>query len=155
MTEPSRPPAAPPLELMEKWFVETVPHNRALGIALEAYGPGEATMRLPYAAHLVGNPVTGVLHGGAITALMDACCGCAVYLRIQKPIPIATLDLRIDYMKPAEPGRDVVTRCECYRTTRHVAFVRGVAHNGDPDAPIAAVAGTFMLATKKGKRRDG
>jgi acyl-coenzyme A thioesterase PaaI-like protein len=58
--------------------------------------------------------------------------------------PQATLDLRVDYLRPAVPGRAVIGRGSCYRMTRSIAFVRGFAHDGDPDDPVANVTGTFM-----------
>jgi uncharacterized protein (TIGR00369 family) len=122
-----------------------VPHNGALGLRAVDCGLGFATLKLPYDAKLVGNPETGVLHGGAVTTLMDATAGMAVFMKLQKPTRIATLDLRIDYLRPADPGKDVFARCECYKVTRQVAFVRGVAVNDDPDNPIASAAGTFMI----------
>jgi uncharacterized protein (TIGR00369 family) len=108
---------------------------------------GVVVIHLPYAAHLVGNPDTGVLHGGGITALLDAASGACVFLKIMKPVPVATLDLRIDYLRPAEPPRDVLARAECYHITRNVAFVRAVAYHDDPANPIASSVGTFMLQT--------
>ena len=60
----------------------------------------------------------------------------------------ATLDLRIDYAKPAASGQPVIAEAECYRITRSVAFTRAIAHQGDLKDPIAAAAGTFMLGTK-------
>jgi uncharacterized protein (TIGR00369 family) len=107
--------------------------------------------KLPYASHLVGHPETGVLHGGAITALLDATCGAAVFAALPEIKPIATLDLRIDYLRPADAGRDVVARAHCYKVTRNVAFVRAMAFHDDENDPIAAAAGTFMLGTKLGK----
>lgn len=135
------------LKQINQFFCGFVPHNRALGLSIDDFGEGLAVIRLPYAAHLVGNPETGVLHGGAITALLDATSGACVFLRIMRPIPVATLDLRIDYLRPAEPGRDVIARAECYHLTRNVAFTRAVAHHGDPAQPIASAAGTFMIQT--------
>ena len=124
-----------------------VPHNDELGIEVVDFrhGTGEAWMRLPYADRLIGDPETGVLHGAAITTLMDAACGMAVFIRIGRGANIATLDLRIDYLKPARPGTDVIAHAECYKLTRSIAFVRGTAHHPDlPDDAIASVAATFI-----------
>ncbi|HLU66435.1 MAG TPA: PaaI family thioesterase [Kofleriaceae bacterium] len=130
-----------------------MPHNRALGLEMVALEDGEARMRLPYSPDLIGNPETGVLHGGAITSLMDACCGAAVFMKLTMPVPIATLDLRIDYLRPAAAGREVLAHATCFRLTRNVAFVRGVAYHDDEADPIAAAAGAFMLATSAGRAR--
>lgn len=133
------------LELYDKGFTQAVPHNRALGLRFVDYAEGEAVILLPFAEHLVGNPETGVLHGGAVSSLLDAVCGAAVFLAVASPMPIATLDLRIDYLKMAEPGRDVLGKAKCYKVTKHVAFVRGIAYHDDESDPIAAATGSFML----------
>ncbi|MEO8701396.1 MAG: PaaI family thioesterase [Kofleriaceae bacterium] len=134
------------LELV-RMFSENVPHNRALGMKIVAVTEGEAVFELPYDLKLVGNPDTGTLHGGAITALLDAASGSAVFASLVDFVPIATLDLRIDYLRPAEPGRAVFARATCYKTTRNVAFTRAVAFHDEGD-PIAHSVGTFMLSTK-------
>lgn len=131
-------------------FAENVPHNRALGLVVEEVGERRARFRLPYDAKLVGNPDTGVLHGGAITALLDGCSGAAVFATLPRLMPIATLDLRIDYLRPAEPGRDVIAVATCHHLSKNVAFARAVAFHDDEDAPIATAAGTFMLSTTPG-----
>ena len=133
--------AAPP---GNRGFTDAVPHNRALGIAIVDLAPGVAVFRLPYDARFVGNPDTGVLHGGAITAMLDACCGAAVFASLAGPQPIATLDLRIDYLRPATPHQDIFSRATCYRTTRNVAFTRALAYHDDESDPIASATGTFM-----------
>jgi uncharacterized protein (TIGR00369 family) len=106
---------------------------------------------LPYDAKLVGNPDSGTLHGGAITALLDGSSGVAVFNALAELVPIATLDLRIDYLKPAEPGKSVISKATCYQVTRNVAFTRAVAYQDDPEDVIAHAVGTFMLSTKQGK----
>ncbi len=138
------------LQVLNESFRDYVPHNKALNLSLtEASGdPAIAAMRLPYDARFVGNPENGVLHGGVITTLMDACCGASVFFKLRASVPIATLDLRIDYLKPGTPGRDVFARAECFKTTHNVAFVRALAFHETPDDPIAAAAGTFMLSTR-------
>ena len=125
-----------------------IPHNLALGIEAIELERATALLRLPYDLKLVGNPDTGTLHGGAITALLDACSGTAVFTALTVWAPIATLDLRIDYLRAAEPGRDVLGRARCYKVTRNVAFTRAVAYHDSEDDPIATAAGTFMLHTK-------
>jgi uncharacterized protein (TIGR00369 family) len=136
------------LALFQNWFSDVIPHNRALGLKVIAAGKGFASMRLEWRAELVGNPESGVLAGGPLTAMLDSCCGMSVATMLKDPMPFATLDLRIDYAKPATPGRAVIAEAECYRITSSVAFTRAFAHHGDPKDPIAAAAGTFMLGTK-------
>ncbi|MEZ4452868.1 MAG: PaaI family thioesterase [Nannocystaceae bacterium] len=123
-----------------------IPHNIALGIELLELADRTARLRLPHDPRLVGDPTTGVLHGGAITSLLDACFGGAAFMAMTKPASIATLDLRIDYLRPATPGRDVFAVGHCYRVTRSVAFVRGVAFHEREDDPIASGAATFMIS---------
>ena len=134
--------------LFQQLFSDTIPHNKALGIKVLAVARGLASMRLDWRRELVGNPETGVLAGGPITAMLDSCCGMAVATLLKDPRPFATLDLRIDYAKPADPRKPVIAEAECYRITRSVAFTRAFAHQGDPKDPVAAAAGTFMLGTK-------
>jgi uncharacterized protein (TIGR00369 family) len=124
-----------------------VPHNRAIGMRFVEARGGHVTIALPYDEKLVGNPLTRVLHGGVITTLLDATCGVSVYLKLREPTPIATLDLRIDYLKPAVPDRDVHADAECFKVTRNVAFVRCEAfHPGAPRDVIAVANGTFIIS---------
>ena len=138
------------LDALNTAFRDFVPHNKALNLRLiEASGePAIAKMRLPYDTRFIGNPETGVMHGGAITTLMDACCGASVFFKLKASVPIATLDLRIDYLKPGTPNRDIFARAECFKATHNVAFVRALAFHETPDDPIAAGTGTFMLSTR-------
>ncbi|HUJ04346.1 MAG TPA: PaaI family thioesterase, partial [Rhizomicrobium sp.] len=120
------------------------PYLKAVGGEVLDLGPVART-RLPYGPHLVGDPETGVVHGGVVTALLDHTSGIAVMAKLREVIQIATLDLRIDYMRPAEPDAAIVAECECVRVTHEIAFVRGVAHQGDVSKPIALATAAFML----------
>ncbi|MES2337857.1 MAG: PaaI family thioesterase [Pseudomonadota bacterium] len=120
-------------------------HGSALGIVYHAHGDDWVELALPYAADQVGDIASGVIASGPVVTLLDQATSAAVWQRRGGFRPHATLDLRIDYLRAATPGRTVIGRGECYRLTRSIAFVRGVAHDGDPADPLAHVAGTFMV----------
>ena len=134
--------------LLEQMFCEGTPHNKELGLAILEVDRGRAVMKLDYQERLIGNPATGVIHGGAITVLLDSAGGMAVATMLTEPKPFATLDLRIVHVRPATPRQPVIADAECYKITSNVAFFRAIAHHGDKADPIAAASGTYMLATK-------
>lgn len=127
--------------------LDPFPHARALGMKLEILPDGRVRLSIPYAEKLIGDPATGVIHGGVVTTLLDTGCGVAAGHRLSGEKAVATLDLRIDYMRPATPGRTIMGLCECYRMTRSVAFCRGAAYDTETetDDPVATVAGAFII----------
>lgn len=127
-----------------------VPHAGAIGMRPVNAARGKCTLMVPYQDKLVGNPATGVVHGGVITSLLDNASGAATQFALDEPTPIATLDLRIDYLKPATPGEDIFGDAHCYKVTRTIAFVRGVAYHTSPEDPIATSVATFMLSANRG-----
>ncbi|GGH32697.1 uncharacterized domain 1-containing protein [Cribrihabitans marinus] len=131
--------------VIAKQFIEAIPHARALGLELTHIGDGEAEIGLPYNPDLVGDPRTGVIHGGAVSAMLDTCCGAAVMSHPSAPGGTATIDLRIDYMRAAQPGQTITTRAVCYHITRNVAFVRATACDDDADRPVATASGAFTV----------
>jgi len=119
-------------------------HGQRLGLSYHAHGADWVEFALPYDPALIGDPDSGVIASGPILSMMDVATSMAVWLKLNGFQPHATLDLRVDYLRPARPGRTVFGRGQCYRITRSIAFVRGQAHDGDPGDPLAHVAGTFM-----------
>jgi uncharacterized protein (TIGR00369 family) len=126
-------------------FLEASPHNVALGIKFVKTEGHRVTFELPYQEKLVGNPETGVIAGGAVTSLLDATCGFSIYVRLDEFRAISTLDLRIDYLRAAVPGKSVFVTAECYHLTRQVAFVRAVAFQDEGENPIANANGVFSV----------
>jgi uncharacterized protein (TIGR00369 family) len=107
--------------------------------------PHTATVRLPYREELIGDPARRVVFGGAITTLLDHAGGLAVFASLADLASIATLDLRIDYLRAAAPDHDLVGEAHCYRLTSHVAFVRAKAWEVQPEDPFATCLATFMI----------
>ena len=129
-------------------FVTTISsraHGGLIGLRYVSHGDDWAELAVDYSDRLVSDPQTGILASGPILALMDMATSMSIWIRQKQFRAQATLDLRVDYLRPATPGKAVIGRGECYRITRNVAFVRGQAHDGDPGDPVAHVAGTYMF----------
>ncbi|TPG38009.1 PaaI family thioesterase [Sphingomonas koreensis] len=141
MTDSSFPPFDP-----ERFLKRGIGgHAGRLGIGYHAHGPDWVELALPYDAAQIGDPSTGVIASGPILTMMDMATSMAIWTKLAAFRAQATLDLRIDYLRPATPGKTVIGRGECYRITRAIAFIRGQAHDGDPADPLAHVAGTYMF----------
>ncbi len=129
-------------------------HTHALGFQYEGLAGDRVRLRLPYRDDLIGDPETGVLAGGLVTTLLDHVGGLAVWVGLATYQPIATLDLRVDYMRAAIPGRDLIAEARCYRLTRSIGFVRAWAFEDDPTDPVAAAQSAYVISAE-GDHRAG
>lgn len=85
-----------------KQLVENdIPFNRHCGIKLHSMEDGVFRLLLPFSAHLVGDVRRGAIHGGVISTLVDTCGGFAVWAASGIEDRISTIDVRVDYLKPA------------------------------------------------------
>ena len=141
------------LDDLNRKFVSRTPHMSDIGARITAVERNRGSMMLPDRPDWLGDPVRGLLHPGALTVLADSACGLAVGAALDQRMPYATLDLRMDYLRPAGPGHDVHCDAHCYRLTRNVAFVRGEVWQTERDEPIAVAQASFMLSTPAGTRR--
>ena len=131
----------------ERFFalMRSVGHGRALGLDYRASGDNWIELALPWREELVGVAESGILASGAVVSLVDTAGGASIWIALGHFQPIVTIDLRLDYLRPAIKGEIVIARCECYKLTRSIGFMRGIAHSGDEKHPIAQAMGTFML----------
>jgi uncharacterized protein (TIGR00369 family) len=146
-------------------MVNHTPHAANLGIRVVETGPAFSVCALPFREELIGDPRRRVIFGGAITTLIDHASGLAVACAVEELTAIATIDLRVDYLRAAEPDLELYARSDCYRLARNVAFIRAVAWERTPDEPFASALGTFMLGANRadnafdnltrGKKADG
>ncbi len=132
-------------------FFENVPLCQAMNMHVVTHEDDLPAVILPYDHELIGDTVTSVVHGGAVSVLLDTLCGAEVITHPLNSISTATINLRIDYLRSARPASDIYARAEVYHTTRHVAFVKGVAWDTNIDAPIAIATGAFTFSKKAPK----
>jgi uncharacterized protein (TIGR00369 family) len=150
MSKPSMPNKPLPFdELAQAVQRRRSTYGQLSGLRLDRFAPAEAWSSLPYRPVFVGDSETGVLHGGVVTAMLDESCGMAVQLALDGTRAIATLDLRIDYQKPATPGLAISAHSLCYRVTRSIAFVRATAYQEAEDDPVATATACFMVGANR------
>lgn len=149
MAEPD-PPSEPTYDTapLADRMTMFVPHAAAIGMELVEVGKGRGLMRAAWREDLVGDPETDVIASGVVTALLDHTCGLAINSAAESPMPIATLDLRIDYMRPAAPRSGITCEATCYRMTRSIGFVRAEAWDVDRADLVATAQAAFMLNTR-------
>lgn len=150
-----RPPRRPSLRQRlwrQRWlrycvaalFFRVIPHGRLLGLRVAGAGTDTIEAVLPYRPELIGNPWSDAVHGGAVTTMIDQTSGAAASLSSAPPSVVATLDLRVDYLRPARPGAALRAVAQAYRVTERIVFVRCLVHDGDPAQPLAIGMSTFM-----------
>lgn len=127
-------------------------HTHALGFAFAGVEGRKVRIRVPWRADLAGDAETGVISGGLVTTLLDHVGGLAVWTALDGFQPLATLDLRVDYMRAALPNRDLLAEAECFHLTRSIGFVRAWAFEDDPSDPVAASQAAYMLNSDGGRR---
>ncbi len=135
-------------------ITDAVPHSKKLGIRFVAIDKGRSTLSLPYNPDLIGDTETRVLHGGAVSTLLDQACGLAAVASFDIPKSCATLNLSIDYMRAAVPGQTIIATAECYKATKHIAFMRAIAYETDEEDPIAVAQATFMATQNTAAGND-
>lgn len=125
-------------------FNEAIAHNQALGLTVTDVETDRVQVSLGYSEAFLGDPVAGLWHTAVGTSAADSSCGLAVFLALPGMESIATLDLRMDYLRPAVAGQDLQVEAECYHVTRCVAFARATLHQGERDRPVSRCTAVFM-----------
>lgn len=138
-------------EQAERFFPQ-IPHNADLGLKLIELSDARALIELPLDASLIGDTEQNLYHSSCLLSLLDAACGMAVFCALPELQRIATLDLRVDYLRAAPANQAIRCEAECYQLTERVAFVRASAWQ-DAARPIAQATATFMRTALKPRDR--
>lgn len=127
-----------------EFSVDKLPYAHFLGVRVELAGD-EMTAVLPFAQHLVGNPILPALHGGAIGAFMEITAMAQLALierRSRLPRPIG---ITVEYLRSGRP-LTTYARALVKRVGRRVANVDVEAWQESRAAPIATLHANFLLA---------
>ena len=165
MADPSQPPAS----LLGPSGAERTPHRIVrfwlgcgrgliprMNLRVERAGPEGTTVRMPFNPAFCVDADATLLHGGVLTALLDSVFGLANFLAMPDLRSMATLDLRVDYLRPAQSRADIMVHATCYRQTRHIAFDTGrVWFDGDSDAEVARGTASFALTREQDEAGRG
>jgi uncharacterized protein (TIGR00369 family) len=141
------------LEEARRYFEEAIPYNKFLGIKVGPTAPGKTQVTLPFRPELIGDTERPALHGGVLTALIDAACGLAVWTRAEAQDRVSTIDLRVDFLRPGR-SEEIVVDATVVRVGNRVGVAEAVAfHSGDAANPIATGTGVYNIA-RRGKNAD-
>lgn len=134
-----------PPELFKDFIEKRIPFNAFLGLRVEAMEEGRVVVRLPFREELVGDVFRPALHGGAIAATVDATAGAAASTFVTVKDRMSTIDLRIDYLRPA-PKKDLLATATVRRMGSRVAVVNILVTVADEQTkPIAEGRGVFSV----------
>lgn len=139
-------PQAEYLRRLAENFTRVIPHVQAIGVSVRRIGPGSVECELPPRPEWLADPVRGLLNNGVVATLVDSAAGMAVYAALEAPERIATLDLRMDYLRPASDCSPLRCAAECFRLSRHIAFVRSRVWQDGSDDDLAVSHAAFMRA---------
>jgi len=140
---------------LARLFERVVPFVGYLGMRFVSLEAGTVRMVVPFRPELIGNPELPALHGGVVASLLDTCGGAAVWSQIGPYDRVSTVDLRVDYLRPAR-AEDLVGTGRVIRLGNRVGFVELRAfHPGAEEEPVAAGTGVYNIRrAKAGETRD-
>ncbi len=128
------------LELIKTTFEETIPMHKFLGLKIELLEKSFVRISVPFRKELVGDFRNNRWHGGVIATVMDSVGGVIGATHFTSlDDKIATIDLRIDYLRGAEPeaimvegkiirfgNRILVARMKAFQNDKLIAEGKGV-----------------------------
>ncbi len=120
-----------------RFMEDDVPFNKLLEMKVEECGEGFARVRIPFRDELVGDVRRPALHGGVISAVIDACGGLAVWTQFEVEDLISTVDLRTDFLRPG-PDCDICVESKVVRMGNRVSVVHTVVYPSHDKSTIVA-----------------
>lgn len=139
------------LGFVRQFMEREIPFNRELGIRVVELGAGLAILEIPFRDGLIGDVQRPALHGGVLSALMDTAGGAAVWTCIGEEDRCSTIDLRVDYLRPA--GLETVrARAEVLRVGNRVGVTNIRLYHPGADAEVVAEGKGVYSVKRAGDR---
>lgn len=117
------------IPLVKNFFEEQVAFDRYLGLQVDELRPGWVRVRLPYKPEFLGDPFRKALHGGVISTVIDATAGAAALSTLPYGSRCSTVDMRVDYLLPAQP-EELVAEATVLRSGNKVAVINVEVYQG-------------------------
>lgn len=136
-------------EALKQRFVEATPHVAECGMQITELGSDGVTVLLPFREDWLGDVERQIIHTGIIAVLVDSACGAAILGAMGHFEPIATIDLRLDYLRAARRDQTLHCRAECHRLTESIAFARATVWQARREEPVTIAQGAFMRSTAR------
>ncbi|MDN3518653.1 PaaI family thioesterase [Aquisalimonas lutea] len=105
---------------------------------------GRVVLHLPFDPALVGDPRTGHVHGGVLTALLDKAVRLAVLCRLPADEGVELLDLRVDHLRATAARAGLQSRAVCRRLTAAIGFVAADVVEADSGVTVVTAAGSVL-----------
>lgn len=122
-----------------------VPFHKMLGIRVAAIAAGRVHLFIPFRGELVGDVRLPALHGGVTSTLADLCAGFAVWSRCRLKDRIATINLQVDYLRPATP-HDLHAEATVRLLGNRVGNAQVVLWSGEArEKPVAEGRGIYNI----------
>lgn len=136
---------APHLMMAKAFFGTNHPLFNTFKIDIGIVNDGHAEMSMPFSEQLSDR--RGSLHRGALVTLLDTTCGLSIFSSLGSLKPIATIDLRVDFLRSIPPAAGLKAVVDCIGKTDTVAFISGRAFAENSGELLATVAGSFAIGT--------
>jgi uncharacterized protein (TIGR00369 family) len=123
-------------ELYKEWTASGMIAN--IGARLIEAGSGTLVIEGNLTADAHGFPTSRgpIVHGGAIATLADETLATVAYTLADEGETTTTADLKVDYYRPAKPGR-LICRAKVRHRTRRLAFCEATVEQGESGEVIA------------------
>lgn len=138
----------PRFEPLLSFFEEKIPFNRLLGMVVHELRPGHCELRVAARPELVGDPFRPALHGGVVSALADTAGGLAVFSQVGPEDRVSTLDMRVDYLRPARVDQTLRALATVMRMGNRVGVVDILLVQDDETAPVARSTAVYNVVRR-------